>query len=91
MTTAIGFGIGVLLAASYVLLLRWNTRLYSSTTQTIWAVMLHLLRLVMLGSVLTLLGCLGKQALLYGLLGFLPTHLALYVWLRRQPDDLASL
>ncbi len=91
MTTAIGFGLGALLAASYVLLLRWNTRLYSSTTQTIWAVMLHLLRLVMLGSVLTLLGCLGKQALLYGLLGFLPTHLALYVWLRRQPDDLASL
>lgn len=91
MTTAIGFGLGALLAASYVLLLRWNTRLYSSTTQTIWAVMLHLLRLVMLGSVLTLLGCLGKRALLYGLLGFLPTHLALYVWLRRQPDDLASL
>jgi hypothetical protein len=38
---------------------------------------------------MALLGYLGKQALLYGLLGFMPTHLALYVWLRRQPDDLA--
>ncbi len=89
MTTAIGFGLGVTLAASYVLLLRWNTRLYTSTTQTGWAVVLHVARLVMLGLTMALLGYLGKQSLLYGLLGFMPTHLALYVWLRRQPDDLA--
>ena len=36
-----------------------------------------------------LLGSLGKRCLLYGLLGFVPTHLLLYLWLRRQPDDIA--
>jgi len=90
MTMALGFGLGVLLAASYVLLLRWNTRLYTSQGSPGWAVLLHMLRLVALVGVMALLGYLGRQVLLYGLLGFVPTHLLLYVWLRRQPDDLAS-
>ncbi|MBL9040787.1 MAG: hypothetical protein JNM83_04250 [Myxococcales bacterium] len=88
MMVALGFGLGVLLAASYVLLLRWNTRLYTAESGSGWAVLLHFVRLIALVSVMALLGYLGKQVLLYGLLGFVPTHLVLYMWLRRQPDDL---
>ncbi len=90
MTIALGFGLGVLLAVSYVLLLRWNTRLYTAMGHAGWAVLLHVVRLVALMAVMALLGYLGRQVLLYGLLGFVPTHLALYVWLRRQPDDLTA-
>ncbi len=90
MMIALGFGLGVLLAVSYVLLLRWNTRLYTAMGHAGWAVLLHVVRLVALMAVMALLGYLGRQVLLYGLLGFVPTHLALYVWLRRQPDDLTA-
>ena len=64
MTIALGFGLGVLLAVSYVLLLRWNTRLYTATSNAGWAVLLHFARLVALVGVMALLGYFGRQALL---------------------------
>lgn len=89
MREALGFGLGMGLATSYVLLLRLNARLYTHNSGQGLALLLHVGRLVVLVAVMVLLGSLGKRCLLYGLLGFVPTHLLLYLWLRRQPDDIA--
>ena len=89
MREALGFALGMGLATSYVLLLRLNARLYPQASGQGAALLVHVGRLVILVAVMVLLGSLGKRCLLYGLLGFMPTHLVLYLWLRRQPDDIA--
>ena len=90
MKESLGLFLGAGLAASYVLLLRANTRLYAQTGRAWLAVGLHIARVFLLVFVLIVLGLFGKRFLINGLIGFVPTHLVLYLWLRRQPDDLAS-
>ncbi|HMU40018.1 MAG TPA: hypothetical protein PKE31_13505 [Pseudomonadota bacterium] len=90
MKEALGLFLGVGLATSYVLLLRVNTHLYAQAGRQGLALALHVIRLVVLIGVMVLLGMFGKRFLLAGLVGFVPTHLLLYVWLRRQSDDLAA-